>query len=124
MDGLLAGSSNAPITVPGSSSDVWIGSAPDYPTARLFNGVVDEVAIFNSALTAAQIRQVYYGATPPPDITLTLNRVGNQVQLLWGRGFLQSADNVTGPYVDVAGPPTSPYTLTPSSASKFYRARE
>ena len=73
---------------------------------------------------APQIRQIYYGALPPPDITLTLNRVGNQFQLIWGRGFLQSADNVTGPYVDVPGAPLSPYTINPSGISKFFRARE
>ena len=119
-----ARATNAPATVPGNSFDLWIGGAPDYPVGRTFNGVADECAVLNSPLAAPQIRQIYYGALPPPDITLTLNRVGNQFQLIWGRGFLQSADNVTGPYVDVPGAPLSPYTINPSGISKFFRARE
>jgi len=124
VDGLLAAATNAPATVPGNSFDLWIGGAPDYPVGRTFTGVSDECAVLNSPLAAPQIRQIYYGALPPPDITLTLNRVGNQFQLIWGRGFLQSADNVTGPYVDVPGAPLSPYTINPSGISKFFRARE
>ena len=41
-----------------------------------------------------------------------------------GGGYLQSATNVTGPYLDVPGFPTSPYTdysITPTN--KFYRLR-
>lgn len=123
VDGLPAASTNAANPVIGSFFDVCIGSAPDYPTARPFNGVVDEVAIFNNALSAAQIRQLYYAALWPPNITLTIAMVGNQVQLTWGRGLLQSADAATGPYTDVTDA-TSPYNVLLSAAKKFYRARE
>ena len=47
------------------------------------------------------------------------------VVVTWpGGGFLQSATNVTGPYVDVPGFPPSPYIdSTLSATNKFYRLR-
>jgi len=46
------------------------------------------------------------------------------LQLSWpavGGYTLQQADNVTGPWVDIAGPPTSPYNATITGTRKFYR---
>jgi hypothetical protein len=47
------------------------------------------------------------------------------LQLSWpnaaGGYVLQSAADVTGPWTDIAGPPTSPYTATISGTRKFYR---
>ena len=48
------------------------------------------------------------------------------VVLTWqGGGYLQSATNVLGPYIDVPGFPTSPYTdlSTISPTNRFYRLR-
>jgi hypothetical protein len=50
-----------------------------------------------------------------------MNKVGNNLQLSWPAGTLQSADNVTGPYTDVT--PKSPLTVSPTAAKKFYRVR-
>jgi hypothetical protein len=38
-------------------------------------------------------------------------------------GILQSAPAVTGPYTDVPGSPSSPYTFTPSASQQFFRSR-
>ena len=56
---------------------------------------------------------------PPP--TLSIAREGNQIILTF-TGTLQQADNVTGPYTDVAGA-TSPYRVNITPGAKFYRAR-
>ncbi len=47
------------------------------------------------------------------------------VVVTWlGGGYLQSATNVVGPYIDVPGFPTSPYTdYSVSPTNKFYRLR-
>ena len=47
------------------------------------------------------------------------------VVVTWpGAGYLQSATNVTGPYIDVPGFPTSPFTdYSVSPTNKFYRLR-
>jgi hypothetical protein len=56
-------------------------------------------------------------------VRITIQTSGNQVQLIWAGGLLQSADVVTGPYTDVVGA-TSPFNVSPTAARKFYRVRE
>jgi hypothetical protein len=48
--------------------------------------------------------------------------VGAQLQISWDRGALEAADEVTGPWTEVAEA-FSPLLLEPSSARKFYRTR-
>ena len=45
-----------------------------------------------------------------------------QVTITWQGGTLQSASAAAGPYTDVAGPPTSPYTVS-ASTKQFYRVK-
>ncbi|MCX8108676.1 MAG: hypothetical protein N3G20_07730, partial [Verrucomicrobiae bacterium] len=56
---------------------------------------------------------------PKPVISSIALQNGNVV--ITYTGVLQAADEVTGPYSDVVG--TSPLTITPTAAKKFYRAR-
>ncbi|HEX5220605.1 MAG TPA: LamG-like jellyroll fold domain-containing protein [Verrucomicrobiae bacterium] len=58
---------------------------------------------------------------PPGPVSITWS--GNQLQISWTRGTLQSSSNVDGPYVDVLGNPASPYLVTPTGVSTFYRTR-
>jgi hypothetical protein len=48
-----------------------------------------------------------------------------QVQIKWDCGILQSAPNANGPFTDVPGSPTSPYTTTTQFAPPhtFYRTK-
>jgi len=50
----------------------------------------------------------------------TISVQGNKVTFT---GTLQSADNVSGPYTDVSGA-TSPLTINPNAAQKFWRTRQ
>jgi hypothetical protein len=75
-----------------------------------------EAASIYMAATASQLS--FTGAPIPP---LTIQRVGNQVHLTWSVGTLQSADVVTGPYVNVT--PVSPYNAPATAAKKFYRVK-
>jgi hypothetical protein len=58
-------------------------------------------------------------------LTIRTNTAPWSVVVSWsGGGFLQSATNVSGPYVDVPGFPPSPYIdTTVSPTNKFYRLR-
>ncbi len=56
----------------------------------------------------------------PP--VITKGPGAGQVTITWSGGTLQSASAAAGPYTDVAGPPTSPYTVT-ASAKQYYRVR-
>jgi prepilin-type processing-associated H-X9-DG protein len=126
VDGSLAGGAPAGAPVNGNRGDVWIGGAPDYGNARIFNGVVDEVAIFPYALSPAQLQQLFSASaaltTLQPSGDISLQKSGGQLQLIWCSGILQEADNPAGPFADL---PTagSPYPLAPTEAHKFYRVK-
>ena len=80
-----------------------------------FDGVIDDVAFYNQALSAQEIL-AHYRST----VRLTLGKSDNDVTLSWPFGVLQQADTVNGTYSAVDGA-TSPYPLTTSGAQKFYR---
>jgi hypothetical protein len=67
------------------------------------------------------------GAIPPPPNPpgrIDIARVGNAVTLTWTNIFtLQSATNVTGPYIDVNGAVSGYSESTDSAAQKFFRIR-
>ena len=84
-----------------------------------FAGRVDEVAVYSGVLSADRIK-AHYNAGAPPIITVT--RSGTTLILSWPAGVLYQADHVTGPYAVVSGA-SSPMTVTPNQASKFYLLR-
>ncbi len=101
-------------------------NGPGYPTAgqdRVFYGGIDEVAIYNHALTQGQVAAHYSiglaGVHP-----LKIRRTNASVTLEWATGTLQQADAVTGPYTNVPGAVT-PYEVPPDdiAARKFYRLK-
>jgi hypothetical protein len=103
-----------------NNADWAIGSAGNGWAAN-FAGLVDEVAIYNYALSASRIAQHYSvainGATP---VTLTIVRSGSNVIITWSSGTLQQASFITGPWTDVVA--TSPYN-TPAIGQKFFRVK-
>jgi hypothetical protein len=56
-------------------------------------------------------------------LSLTVETVNGLPRITWSTGTLQQADKVEGPYIDIDPQPASPWTLTPSSARKFFRVR-
>lgn len=95
--------------------------ADDYPInglERQFNGAIDEVAIYNYALTPARI-QAHYLQTLP---TLAISYPAQQVTLTWNGGTLQQSSNVNGPYTAVLNA-TSPYHPAAGPTQMFYRLK-
>jgi hypothetical protein len=82
-----------------------------------FDGGIDEVAVYNKALTAQQIEDHFLYTTH-----MNAAWSGSNIVITWGTGTLQSATNVAGPYTDVAGA-TSPYTNSISGAQLYFRAQ-
>ena len=58
---------------------------------------------------------------PPGPLSIAWS--GSQLQISWTRGVLQSSTSANGTYVDVPSNPTSPYLVTPTGVSTFYRTR-
>jgi hypothetical protein len=99
--------------------------------------VLDKLVVMgNSATLSAVFDDFYlsapgYNATIPKAYTvglqpgpLSIAKSGNQLQITWTDGTLQSSTNVSGPYVDVPGNPISPYLVAPSGVGTFYRSRQ
>jgi hypothetical protein len=82
-----------------------------------FNGTMDDVALYNKALTAQQV-QLHYLNT----VKLSVTKSGSNVVLSWPFGTLEAAPAVSGTYNDLTSA-TSPYTNAPSGSAKFYRVK-
>lgn len=81
-----------------------------------------DVAIYYQSLTPQQITSLYLAAvglgvqgTPDGSGNLVLNWISGAT--------LQEATSVTGPWTDVGGSPTPPYSVPMTAAQKFYRVK-
>lgn len=81
-----------------------------------FQGIVDETAVYDYALSPAQILAHYQNS---PKLTFT---VTGGLKLTWPVGVLQSAATVDGTYADVPGA-TSPFTVPTGAAQAYYRVK-
>jgi hypothetical protein len=105
------------------SDTVRIGGDP-LDVARTFDGSIDEVAIFNAALTAEQIQALYSGTTVATGAHLSITQNAGQITITWDQpGTLQSTTAFTGPTTQWTNETTTGNTFTTatSGAMKFYR---
>jgi hypothetical protein len=91
--------------------------------SRIFNGDLDEVAVFDYTLSPAQFAQLYSAATVSATVTLTIQQHGSDLILGWPQGILLQAPTVNGPWTtnSAAAPPS--YTVSPSETQMFYRVQ-
>ncbi len=103
-----------------NSGHVDPGGAYDLP----FQGVLDEVALYNYALTPAQVQHHYNVATGTVvPVALSISYSGGHVVISWqGSGTLQSAPTVTGSWSSLTGT-NSPYTITSPTGAQYYRLK-
>jgi Concanavalin A-like lectin/glucanases superfamily len=99
-----------------AAAAVVIGQRDDFAFDP-FEGNVDETAIYNYALSPAQVYDHYIDG-----IKLTITKVGTNAVVSWPEGVLQQASTLHGEFTDVLNA-TSPYTNSVSAAPKYYRAR-
>lgn len=110
---------NAPVSLSGST---YVGQ--DSQGDRFFTGVIDNVAIFNQALTPAQIANLYglAGGYVPQEVELELARDGRSIILMWESGTLQETTQLPGTFTNVPNA-VSPYTNDLSGTAKFFRVK-
>jgi hypothetical protein len=102
---------------------------------RTFNGMIDEVAVFNQSLSPARIAAEYQAAlqsavqvtnsgVAPNVLKFTsVDAVSGQVVLQWiGVGTLQEATNLLGPWSTSAY--QSDPAIVPISGNRFYRLKQ
>lgn len=136
----LEGTSESPL--PTDFTTMWIGS--ESATGNIIHGILDDLAIYNSALTEAQVQALFAKTAPgavtgnpgliahfdfndPPGgggttPTISVARNGANAVITY-TGTLQSADTVNGAYTDVAGA-TSPHSTATSGGAKFFRSKQ
>ncbi len=121
-NGLQVASSAAAVgALPVLNGD-WAVGATGNGWTNNFAGGIDEVAIYDKALTPNQIG-THYVMGRAGTIAITISRSGSNVIITWPAGTtLQQANLVSGPYADVPGSPTSPLTV-PAVGTKYYRWR-
>ena len=102
-------------------------SASDY-----FNGIYDDLTIYNTVLSPARIAQHYqFGETPPlvprvvpvttPPVIGSYAVVGGNFAVSWsGTAQLQRATNLTGPFIPLPGA-TSPYFEPTTNQQVYFR---
>ena len=119
--------------VTGSTAPIVLGRSP-YSFYEQGNGsanggnniAFNDVAVFYKALSATTVSNLYVLGAGIPVLTLVGVRdpgVPGNMLLTWTLGTLQGAVTVTGPYTDVSGSPTSPYSVPMTDATHFYCLR-
>jgi hypothetical protein len=125
---------NAILANSSKTNDVFLGVALDHFFS--FVGAMDEARIASVlrspdwiwaswATVATNASFAAYSpviSTVAGPVFLNFNVSGANMMLSWSQGTLQSADQVQGPYTDVAGA-VSPYTVSFTETQKFYRIK-
>jgi hypothetical protein len=139
IDGQLFLNGSNTSAMPTDFNEIGLGT-DGIPGGDYMHGLIDDFAIFSTAVSAANAAKLASG-TSPRDLTgetliaywpfddavsasaptLTVARSANGITITF-TGSLQSADTVTGPWVDVSG--ASPQSVATTGAAKFYRAKQ
>ncbi len=99
-----------------------IGSDTLSGPSRVFNGEIDEVAIFNYTLSPAQVEALYSLALAGPPMTLSCQRSGGDIMLSWPHGTLLQATDPSGTWTPVAGAAPPSFSVTPLE-QMYYRVQ-
>jgi hypothetical protein len=132
IDGTLHETGGVP-NIANNNMPLLIGENPD-ARGRYWNGLIDDVAIWRRALSPEEIAKIWnkgagmsvidaIGGIPSElEFTKIQLNADKTVTIEWtGRGTLQSAASVTGPWTDVQGA-VSPYK-TAADGTKFFRLK-
>jgi len=109
---------------------------PDLNTPKALVGSLDDVALWNRALTAQEVGLVYQAGAAHKEVTsvvetppvgnpqLTISKVGNTITINFDGGKLQSTTSLLPgtSWTDVANPTQSPYSEQMTGTLKFFRA--
>jgi hypothetical protein len=86
----------------------------------VFNGLIDEVAVFSVLLTLWPIQQFYANGYKLPKLQVNLLQTGTNLNLTWPQGTWFQSSNVTGPWTPVTTA-LLPDQLVPTNGSMPYR---
>lgn len=117
-------SANQSAFVPNDANVLRIGGgATENPTGNyFFEGLIDEAAVYNKALSPARILTHYLAGQPPvEEIVAGIATDGDELVISWeGTATLQQTEDIAGSWNNVDGA-SSPYRVTPSGSQMFWR---
>ncbi|MGH7978295.1 MAG: LamG domain-containing protein, partial [Limisphaerales bacterium] len=129
IDGLLAANAAIP-TASGitnsSETPMTIGARAQSAASgfnQQFPGYIADVAIYNYALTPAQVETLYQSGISLPSSGLIFTNLNGNAALMWNYGILQNATNISGPYNDLTNV-LPPCIISLTNARQFFRIRE
>ena len=106
------------------SGPLRIGGDP-YGSERVFAGRIDEVALFNRALSADELQELYTLAVHggPPELRISFQHDGTVILEWASPGTLRFTDRLGGAGTTWTDHPTSEpkVIVTPTEAARFYR---
>jgi Concanavalin A-like lectin/glucanases superfamily len=119
-DGILHSATN-PLT---NDVETWngvgaLGADPANVPSRVFNGTLNDLAVFNYALSPAQINQLVSNAST--GLALTIQQSDSNIVLTW-TGTLVESTTLNGPWTTVPDA-VSPYVVVPTGGQMFYRVK-
>ena len=119
----IAGDGDVNTGQPTNIGQVPAGKYPESGEADL-----DDIGIWSRVLTPLEVVGIYLaGATngvtfAQGTVNISIQVSGNQLQLSWPIGTLQSTDDLDSQFIDLPNQ-TSPFLVTPSGTKKFYRVK-
>ena len=129
--GLLYGHSGTTVRV-GQGATNFRHDGYSFSAADTFDGVIDDVTIYNSLLSPQRIAAHYQAALtpplvppsvtpPPPPVFGGYSVAGGHIGITWsGSAQLQRATNVSGPFTAVSGA-ASPYYEPTTNQQVYFR---
>lgn len=102
INGVLSQTINYPLVVPGTG-DFYVGKHATYltSTASSLNGKLDDIAIYNRALSATEVQNLYNASAPT---TCIANIINNDTTICTGQSVTLNADAVaSGSVTDING---------------------
>lgn len=92
-----------------------------------FDGVIDELSVFNKALSGTRVAELYQAAQQRPEpggsLIAGVRVQNNQVVVTWeGTSQLLAGESLTGPFSLISNA-TSPYSEPVSNSQRFFKLR-
>ena len=100
----ISGTTTAAAKTIDTGLPVTIGQDPTGLYAETGSGDIDDIGVWRRAITSLEAASLYVAGANNLSfigLTLTIERVGNDIKLTWDAGVLQHADDVVGPHTDV-----------------------
>jgi len=119
VDGVWQASDTVTAAPAGNNLDVWIGGSPDYGTGRLISARIAHAAVYNQALSATQIQQLFNGVYAAP-VSLSATISGSNIMLNWQSGTLLQAPTIQGPWT-TNSTAISPLSVPIGSGNQFFK---